>query len=394
MTERRVSETLATVLLVSLSFVLGCSEFVMLGVEPAVAEGLGVPLSDVGDLVGRFALVYAVCTPILGITTGRFRRYALLVAYLAVFNVGNLLAGLASSYGMLYLARVLTASVSGSLLACAMTFVPDLVRQERQASVISLIYAGFSIASVLGVPAGTMLCGIFGWNVAFLVVFALGLAVSVALLAVLPRTGSTDEPATVAQQLEILSEGRVLLNIALVLLGAAGTYVFYTYITAYLETLFGMTAAGVSAFLVVVGVATVISNLSSGVVASRWGVRGLLPGYAAQALLLAGLFVTRGSLALCLANIFCIGVVMYLSNSPCTALFLEVASNEHPHAMTFASALQPMSFNIGIALGSSVGGVVVNGPGLALVGPVGAALAVGAFAVCLALSVVQRRVRA
>lgn len=190
------------VLLVTLGFALGCSEFIMLGVEPDAASALGVPLSAAGDLV----------------------------------------------------------------------------EPRRQVGVISRVYSGFSIASVLGVPAGTLLCELLGWHVAFLVVFALGLAVSLALVAVLPRSGSTDEPATVAQQLAILRDVPVLLNIALVLFGAAGTYVFYTYIAAFLESVLGLTAAAASAFLTTVGVATIISNLSSGVIASRFGMESLAAG--------------------------------------------------------------------------------------------------------------------
>lgn len=119
---------------------------------------------------------------------------------------------------------------------------------------------------------------LLGWHVAFLVVFALGLAVSLALVAVLLRSGSTDEPATVARQLAILRGVPVLLNITLVLFGAAGTYVFYTYIAAFLESALGLTAAAASAFLTTVGVATIISNPSSGVIASRFGMESLAAG--------------------------------------------------------------------------------------------------------------------
>lgn len=383
--------SLSVVLLVALGFVLGCSEFIILGVEPDVATSLNVPLASIGNLVGLFAGVYAVCTPTLGIVTGRVRRFTLLVCYLAVFCAGNLLNALAPSYEVLLVGRVVTASVSGSLLAVALTFVADLVDERHQPLVISWVYSGFSVASVLGVPAGTMVGELLGWNVALGIVFVLGLALAVGLVAVLPRTGSADTPAGVRQQLAIFAEPRILLTAAVTLFSAAGTYAFYTYISAYLEGPLGLTAAGASTFLMAMGVATLISNLSSGVVASRFGVPGLIPSELLHALLLGALALTSGSTVLCLANILLIGLLMYLPNSPTATEFLGIATRRHPGSETLASSLQPMSFNIGIALGSSLGGAVMGGPGFLALGPVGALAALASCGMGVAFLLVSRR---
>lgn len=364
----------AVYVLLALSFALGCTEFTIIGIEPDIASSLGVDLSLVGNLVGYFAIAYAVCTPLLAVFTGRFRRYQLMLVYLVVFNVGNLCTMLAPSYAVLAVGRMLTAAVSGALLATSLTFVPELVPDRRVAPVVSLIYTGFSIASVLGVPAGKLICGAFGWNVTFGVAAGLAVVVSVALVACMPRTGATDEPSTPADQLVLIADGRVIAGMLIFVFGAGGTYVFYTYVTPVLQDVMGLSSQMASTVLMAYGFACVVSNLLSGWVAQRFGVIGLAGSCLIQAVLLALLFFTTGNLVAGLVNVLLIGVGMYVVNSPGQMHFLNIAQRDYPRALTMAASVQPMSFNIGIAAGSFVGGVVVAGPGLACLGFAGAVM--------------------
>ena len=366
----------AVFVLLALSFALGCTEFTIIGIEPDIATSLGADLSLVGNLVGYFAIVYAVCTPLLAVFTGRFRRYWLMLVYLVVFNVGNLCTMLAPSYAVLAVGRVLTAAVSGALLATSLTFVPELVPSRRVAPVVSLVYTGFSIASVLGVPAGKLICGAFGWNVAFGVAAGLAVAVSVALVVFMPRTGATDEPSTPADQLVLVTDGRVIAGMLIFVFGAGGTYVFYTYVTPVLQDVMGLSTEAASTVLMVYGGACVASNLLSGWVAQRFGVAGLVGSCLIQAVLLVLLYFATGSLVAGIVDILLIGVGMYVVNAPGQMHFLNIAQRDYPRALTMATSVQPMSFNIGIALGSFVGGVVVAGPGLAYLGFAGAVLSV------------------
>ncbi len=368
---------LAVLVLLALSFALGCTEFSIIGIEPDIAASLGVELSLVGNLVGYFAVAYAVCTPLLAVFTGRFRRFQLMCIYLLVFNLGNLTTMLAPAYGVLVVGRMLTAAVSGALLATSLTFVPELVPEKRVAPVVSLIYTGFSIASVLGVPAGKLISGVFGWNFTFGVAAVLALVVSVALIACMPRTGATDEPSTPRDQLALVADGRVLAGMLIFVFGAGGgTYVFYTYVTPVLQDVMGLSPEMASTVLMAYGFACVLSNLLSGWVAQRFGVVGLAGSCLIQAVLLALLFFTTGSLVPGLVNVLLLGVGMYVVNSPGQMHFLNIAQRDYPRALTMAASVQPMSFNIGIAAGSFVGGVVVAGPGLAYVGFAGAVMCV------------------
>ena len=201
-------------LLTLLGFSLGCSEFVVIGIETELAEAFGVSLARVGELISFFSITYAVCTPVLAITTGRFKRYQLLVAYAAVFIASNVAMAFAPTFELLLASRVLLGAVSGALLAVGVTFIPELVGVEKTSMMISIVYAAFSVAMVISTSAGKMIAETMDWHLAMVGVLAMAVITSLALLAVLPRTGSTDEPATMREQAVLFLEPQILTGMA------------------------------------------------------------------------------------------------------------------------------------------------------------------------------------
>lgn len=369
---------LATVALVTVGFALGFAEFIVIGITPDIAEIYQLPLSDAGNLVGYFAVAYAVSTPIIVLSTGRFRRFPLFVIFLIVFNVGNILAILAPSYEVLMLARICTAIVSGVTLSTVMTFINDIIPQEQAPRIISFVYAGFSVASVLGTPIGTLLSDAFGIKSAFVAVEAVALLVTVLLLISVPRSGSTDVSSSVREQLVILKDRRIILVLVMKAFGMAATYVFYVYVTPILEDSVGLSVWMVSLVLFFYGGATIISNLGSGSLAQRYGLGKLPMMFALQAVVLAllGVSLASGNTVLCIINVVLTGVFIYHMNAPLQSYLLQVSAKDYPRALTLASAVMPTSSDIGIATGSFMGGVVATNLGFAWSGPVGAVLAV------------------
>lgn len=369
---------LATVALVAVGFALGFAEFIVIGITPDIAEIYQIPLSDAGNLVGYFAVAYAVSTPIIVLSTGRFRRFPLFVIFLIVFNVGNILAILAPSYEVLMLARICTAIVSGVTLSTVMTFINDIIPQEQAPRIISFVYAGFSVASVLGTPIGTLLSDAFGIKSAFVAVEAVALLVTVLLLISVPRSGSTDVSSSVREQLVILKDRRIILVLVMKAFGMAATYVFYVYVTPILEDSVGLSVWMVSLVLFFYGGATIVSNLGSGSLAQRYGLGKLPLMFALQAVVLAllGISLASGNTVLCIINVVLTGVFIYHMNAPLQSYLLQVSAKDYPRALTLASAVMPTSSDIGIATGSFMGGVVATNLGFAWSGPVGAVLAV------------------
>ena len=175
----------AVLLLAALGFVLGTCEFVIVGILPEIAEGLNTSLAAVGKLVSVFAACYAVGTPVITAATGGISRRKLLAVLMGVFLLTSAASFAAPNVAVLYATRVVAALVSGTLTAVAMLYAKEVAAPEQTARAISLVYGGFSVAAVLGVPLGTAVCQILGWRWTFAVILAMGAAL-LPLLLLLP----------------------------------------------------------------------------------------------------------------------------------------------------------------------------------------------------------------
>ncbi len=378
---------LCLVLLVVLGFSLGSSEFIVIGIESNIADNYGVTLAQAGELISFFAITYAVLTPVLALTTGRFKRFQLLVAYSVIFCVANVVQAVAPTFELLLASRVLIGAVSGAFLAVGVTFIPELAGAERTSMVISVVYAAFSVAMVLATSLGKIAAELLDWRVALWATVVLAIVTCVALVAVLPKQGATDEPATFSEQVGLLLEPQVLTCIAIFVFGVGSTYVFYGYVTPYLEQVLGMEPLAASGALMAYGGVCFVSNLVSGLVDSRFGMKALICSFILQGASLLGLWAAGSTMPEGLVMVMCVALLMYVASVPCISMFMRTANTRHPKALTLASSLEPTSFNIGIAFGTFVGGLVVSGPGIAQVGVVGSCFSL----VALALVVVTLR---
>ena len=370
--------TLPVVILIFASFMLGMSEFVVVGILPDIATSLKVSEVTVGNLVAIFAFVYAPCTPLGSAISGRFPRFATYLTLMGVFLAGNVLCAFAPNYPVLLAARLLIASVSGTLVAIAMTFAPDVTQKQYRTKFIAWVFSGFSIASVVGVPIGTYIANTFGWRVTFYLISALTVALMVLMFTVLPRNSHIMKVGFLSQ-FRLFFDRRIHLGVLIVVCGAGSSYVFYTYLTPILRDEVHLSEQYVSLGLVAYGVACLWSNLYSGKLAERG--RGVEPlsrlrwVFLAHAVLLCSLAVAHwlswyGAIALIL-----LGMFMYLFNASSQVLYMDVAAQSHPGSMNLAASLNSMSFNIGIAIGSAVGGIVNDHLGLTWLGPIGAVFA-------------------
>ncbi len=367
-------------LLVLLAFSLGCTEFAVIGIEPELCDAFGASLAEVGRLISLYAITYAVSTPVLALVTGRFRRFSLLLAYAAVFVAGNVLAAFATSLALMCAARVVCGLVSGALLALGVTFLPELVDEKKTSLAVAVVYAAFSVAMVLATSAGKMLASALGWRSVMVASLVFAVVSCALLVAVLPREGATDEPAGVRDQLGLLAEPCVLACVAVFVFGIGSIYVFYGYVTPYLEEFLGLSAAQASAALLVYGVILFVSNMLSGVLDGKFGLKANVVVFLVQAAVLAAMWAVGNAMPAALAVIMVFGLLMYMCSVPCVTLFMRMARERHPKALTLASSLEPAAFNVGISFGTAVGGAVVSLAGLGALGLFGAVLALGACA--------------
>ena len=375
---------LPVMVLISLSFMLGMSEFIVVGVLPDIAAGLKVSEVTVGNLVSLFAFVYAPVTPLGSALSARFPRFATHLTLVGVFLIGNVLCAFASNYGVLVVARILIALVSGTLVAIAMTYAPDVTTEQYRTKFIAWVFSGFSIASVVGVPVGTWVANTFGWRWAFHMINVLTIMLIVGMVVALPRNSHIVKIGFLPQ-FRLFFDRRIQLGVLDVVCGAAASYVFYTYLTPIMRDEVHVPEQYLSVGLVIFGAACLWSNLYGGKLADRGrGVEPLThirPIYCAHAVLMASLVVAHWVPVYGALLLVVLGMFMYLQNSASQVLYMDVASQSHPGSLNLAASLNSMSFNIGIALGSAVGGLINGHFGLMWLGPVGALFLVCAIAI-------------
>ncbi|MEC5343508.1 MFS transporter [Brenneria populi] len=356
------------------AFAIGVAEFIVVGVLPSIAQDFAVPLSTAGGLVGIYALALALGTPVIVLALARLPRKPVMLGLIALFLAGNVLSALAASYPMLLAGRILTAVAHGSFFAIGATVAARLAPTGQASRAIALMFAGLTLAMVIGVPLGSLLGNGMGWRLPF---YAVALLAAVAWLATLYRVPAlAAKPAgSVSAQLAALGQPAILLMMSVTILGFGASFSAFTFVTPILTGITGFSSAGASLLLVVFGVATLIGNLAGGRLASTLGWQRALRRMLALLLLtlIALAFLMPYALPMA-ALLFVWGALAFGLSPGFQAGMLETAERYTPQAVDFASALNISAFNLGITLGETVGSLMVARDGMALTPWAGVAL--------------------
>ena len=352
-------QKLLTFNLFLLTFVLGTSEFVMVGLLTEVAEDMKIAISAAGSLVSAFALSFAIGTPIFTALFSRFSKRPLILALIGVFIAGNMITAISGSYGLLLASRVITAVVTGVLIGLAMAVASETMPPEKRGPVISIIFTGFTVASVLGVPLGTSIGQWGGWHLSYWFTTLLGIVSLLASYATIPR-GLKGARSSLKKQLRLFAYPRIVLAFFIPALSIGATYSVYTYLAPLLQDVLLVPAQYISLVFLLYGVVSIFSTLIGGKLAARHGTGKIRFVFLAQAVILASFFLSSGSLVGGLISISCMALVVYLMNSTMQLYFIDWAGRHVPEARDLASSLTSVSINVGIAMGSALGGFVTT----------------------------------
>ncbi|HEJ7115291.1 TPA: MFS transporter [Serratia marcescens] len=371
---------LALLALTISAFAIGTTEFVIVGLIPTIAEQLGVTVPSAGLLVTIYALGVAIGAPVLTALTSRIPRKLLLVGLMALFTLGNLLAWQSPSYESLVIARLLTGLAHGVFFSIGSTIATSQVAKEKAASAIAIMFGGLTVALVTGVPLGTFIGQQFGWRETFLAVSLIGAVATVASIILVPNNIKNQGSAGVREQMKVLTHPRLLLIYAITALGYGGVFTTFTFLAPMMQELAGFSAPTVSWILLAYGVAVAVGNIWGGKLADRHGaVRALSFIFAALAVLLLVFQFTASHSIAALLTVIAMGVFAFGNVPGLQVYVVQKAAQYTPNAVDVASGLNIAAFNIGIALGSVIGGQTVASLGLAQTPWIGALIVVVAL---------------
>ncbi|HYG41551.1 MAG TPA: MFS transporter [Bordetella sp.] len=361
------------------AFGIGTTEFVIMGLLPEVGADLGVSLSSAGLLVTGYALGVVVGAPPVAILTTRLPRKTLLLGLMLIFTLGNLACALAPGYGTLMAARVLTSLAHGAFFGVGSVVATSLVKPEKQASAIALMFTGLTLANVLGVPFGTWLGQAWGWRATFWAVTGVGIVAMAAIAAWVPHSRG-DRGGDLMGELRALSRPQVLLGFAMTVLGFGGVFTAFTYIAPLLTELAGFSAGAVSPILLLFGVGLVAGNMYGGKLADRRLMPTLVGSLALLAVVLAVFSLTIHGKFAAVVTVAVLGAAAFATVPPLQMRVLEKAGD----APNLASAFNIAAFNLGNAAGAWLGGLTIDhGPGLAATPLVAAAVTASGLGVAL-----------
>ncbi|WP_022706182.1 MFS transporter [Paracoccus zeaxanthinifaciens] len=360
------------------AFAVGTTEFVIVGLIPTIAADLGVSLPSAGLLVSLYALGVTIGAPVLTALAGRMPRKRLLLSLLVLFIAGNAFAAFAPSYEALIAARFATGLAHGVFFAIASTIATDLVDRERESSAIALVFLGLTVALVTGVPLGTWIGQAFGWQSTFLGVVALGIVGLIASAVLVPSNLRQASAPGLRAQARVLTSGRLLLVYAITAVGYGGNFVAFTYLAPMLNEVTGLGAGAVSIVILVYGASVAAGNIIGGKLADRMGpVPALTVIFGGLAVMLAALGVALPSPVAAIAVVALWGGFAFANVPPLQSYVVQIAREVSPDAVDVASGLNIGAFNLGIALGAWIGGMVVQGMGLTAAPFIGAAIVAG-----------------
>lgn len=369
-------------LLAMTAVTVGLVELVVGGVLPIIASDLNVSVATAGQLITVFALVFAIAGPILLSLTAKMERKKLFLITLFIFFLGNIFTYFSPTFELVMIARVLTAASAALIIVLALTITARITISSKRAKALGYIYMGISSSLVLGVPIGIVVTNVFGWRAIFLGIAILTVGSMILIIKYFEEIpAGTVQP--LLEQLKALTNKKIIFAHLATMFMLAGHYTVYAYFTPFLETTLGLEASWISVFYFLFGIAAVAGGVIGGGLATRIGSK-------------KSILIILGSFSLSLfilpystiaMPVFIVAMMIWggLSWALAPAQQDYIVQTD-PVYSDIHQSFNNSALQIGIALGSGIGGLAFNYTGNVTSMPaVGGIIVIIAF-ICAAIS--------
>ncbi|MFD6529319.1 MFS transporter [Streptomyces sp. NPDC060184] len=342
-------------------FGVGTAEYVIAGLLPNIATDVDVSVPSAGLLVTAYAVGVVIGGPLITALTTRVERKTLMLALMAIFTLGNVIAALAPGYTVLLVARVVSSLAHATLFAVALVVAVNSVAPEKQGRAVAQVAAGLNLATVLGVPLGTLLGEQFGWRSAFWAVSGVALAGTALIALFIPTAreaegGVAPDTTSLRAEVSVFARPQVLLAIGMTVLGQTGAFTAFTYLATMLTDTTGFSGTSVTVLLLVYGVGSLVGNLVGGRLADRSLMASLCGMLVALPLALVVLGLTLDSKPAVSVAVFVFGAAAFAITPALQARLLAAASG----APTLAVSVNISAFQLANAFGAWIGGLVIG----------------------------------
>lgn len=356
---KKISSTWILLSLAISAFAIGSTEFISVGIMPLLTKTFGISLAQGGLTVSIYATGIMFGAPILALLTNRWDRKKLLIGIMISFIIGNTLAALAPSFAILLVGRVIAALSHGIFMTIASLIAADVVAPNKRASAIAVMFTGLTVATITGVPIGTFIGNTFGWRLSFFFLVALGLVGLITNIVLVPNELPLPKPTSVKGIWRILKQPQLLLILLITALGYGATFPVYTYLTTILNKNMNWSQNAIVIILIFYGVAVAVGNTLGGKWANKRPLLALLKMFVGLgiALIVTRFFINLHFLGL--LAVMLLGLFAFMNVPGLQLYIVQLAEKYTPNEVPLASALNISAFNVGITLGSTIGGQAV-----------------------------------
>lgn len=375
--------------LISLSLgglTIGITEFVIMGILPDIASDLNVSIPVAGYLISAYALGVVIGAPLLVIMARNYPPKKTLLVLATMITLFNALSIIAPNYEFLFASRLLSGLPHGAFFGVGAVVASRLANKGKEAQAISIMFAGLTIANVVGVPIGTYVGHHFSWRYTFIIIAFVGAITVLALNFWMPNVPANTK-VSMKNQLHFFKKAEAWLVISITSVGVGGLFCWISYIAPLLTQVSGFDASDVPYIMMLAGLGMVFGNFIGGKLADRFSAEKtiiVLLSIMAADLLLVFLFSTNPYVSLVL--VFSTGCISFAVIAPIQTLMIQTAVG----AELIASAAIQAAFNIGNALGAFLGGLPLIA-GFSFASPNLVGIVMSILGVCFTIVFLQRK---
>lgn len=367
------------------AFVFNTTEFVPVGLLPSIAKSFDMDVAHTGLLITGYAWVVTIMSLPLTVLTATFERRKLLISLFLLFIMSHILCGMASSFTLLMIGRIGIACAHAIFWAITTPMAVRLAPisdPRAKSKALAFIVTGSSLATVLGVPIGTIIGQQAGWRITFLCIGVVAFLVMLMLIKLLPLLPS-NKAGSIKSVPVLFKRPALVIIYALTAITITGHFTAYTYITPFMTQIGEFSEQHVVFLLLVIGFAGIVGSVIFERFYNRFPFGIFVCGIVTLLLSLVLLYVSTFSHYTAIAVCFIWGCAIAMIGLCLQTKVLDVA----PDAADVAVSMYSGIFNIGIGGGALVGSIVLIHFGASAIGFVGAVF----VAISLVMMMMTRR---
>ena len=368
-------------------FSLGMTEFMMMGVLPDVSKSLDISIPTAGHLISAYALGVVIGAPVMVGLFSKLPPKKVLIGLMIMFGIVNALFALSPSYEFLMITRVMAGLPHGAFFGIGAVVASQLAEPGKEARAVSMMFAGLTIANIIGVPIGTYIGHNFSWRLSFFIVAAFGLITAATTKLWLPAIKNKNE-GSFKDSLAIFKNVDPWLIIGISAIGTGGMFAWISYIAPLMTEVAGFSNNNITVIMIIAGVGMAVGNFIGGRLADRFS--PLITTTILLGAMVLSLFIIAGVSQYqpaAIAMTFITGAIAFAVIAPMQMLMISAAKGSE----MIASAVLQATANFGNAIGAFLGGLpIAAGYGYTAPQYVGAALAAVGIGFCMLLMVKKR----